>query len=691
VVIFSFAAVTFRPVHIAEGQVVQGIAQQYPCDVGIQNDPAVVFTENFEENSIGTMAARWNDNDNTGGMSFTTDVPATSSGTHSLQMTAVGGSTSGGYLYKNFAPASYDTLYVRYYVKFPSNFPGLHHLVTMGGRNPASNFPIGSAGTQPTGSDRFSSSVEPSGSPFVWDFYTYWMNMRSWNGSQYFGNGFNPSPAVPLTLNTWFPIEFMIKMNTPVTSLNGEQAVWIDGVLRQHLAEGSPLGSWSSDEFFPSPSGSPFEGFQWRSTTALSINYLWFQYYHETGGNGVTDRLTFDDLVVATQYIGPMVACGSQGGDTTPPTVSMTAPAPSATVSGLAVTVSANASDDVGVAGVQFRLDGANLGAEDTSAPYSLTWDTTAVSNGSHTLAAIARDAAGNTTTASTVAVTVSNTGQFSIGNHVRVTALLNVRQTPGGTVLGNHDTGALATVVGGPVQQGGSTWWDLDYDVAPDGWSGDIYLELYQDPQDTTPPTVSMTAPSNNATVSGTVSVTATSADAVGVAGVQFRLDGANLGSEDVSAPYGVSWDTTGASNGSHTLTAISRDAAGNTTTATALSLTVNNVVADTTPPTISSVTAGSITTSGATITWTTNESADTQVEYGLSTSYGSQTVLNASMVASHTQILSGLAGNTLYHYRVKSKDAAGNLRTSGDFTFTTTATSDTTPPGPVTNLNVS
>src|SRR5207245_1500679 len=65
--------------------------------------------------------------------------------------------------------------------------------------------------------------------------------------------------------------------------------------------------------------------------------------------------------------------------DTTPPTVSMTAPGSGATVSGSA-TVTANASDNVGVVGVQFRLDGANFGAEDTTAPYSIAWDTTTAS-----------------------------------------------------------------------------------------------------------------------------------------------------------------------------------------------------------------------------------------------------------------------------------------------------------------------
>jgi hypothetical protein len=73
------------------------------------------------------------------------------------------------------------------------------------------------------------------------------------------------------------------------------------------------------------------------------------------------------------------------------------------------VTVSATASDSVGVSGVQFKLDGVNLGAEDTTSPYSIAWNTTLTSNASHTLTAIARDAAGNTSTSAARTVTVSN------------------------------------------------------------------------------------------------------------------------------------------------------------------------------------------------------------------------------------------------------------------------------------------
>ncbi len=95
--------------------------------------------------------------------------------------------------------------------------------------------------------------------------------------------------------------------------------------------------------------------------------------------------------------------------DTTPPTVSMSSPTAGATVSGSALAVSAAASDNVGVAGVQFKLDGANLGIEEISSPYSLFLDSTIVANGTHTLTAVARDAAGNQATATSVTITVTN------------------------------------------------------------------------------------------------------------------------------------------------------------------------------------------------------------------------------------------------------------------------------------------
>ena len=102
----------------------------------------------------------------------------------------------------------------------------------------------------------------------------------------------------------------------------------------------------------------------------------------------------------------------------------------------------------------------------------------------------------------------------------------------------------------------------------------------------------------------------------------------------------------------------------------------------ADTTPPAISAVADSGITSSGATITWTADEAATSQVEYGLTTSYGSTTTADTSLVTSHSVSLSGLSTATPYHYRVKSKDASDNEAVSGDYTFTTAAPPDTTPP---------
>ena len=133
------------------------------------------------------------------------------------------------------------------------------------------------------------------------------------------------------------------------------------------------------------------------------------------GGNAVWDEFyagLIDDLRL---YNRALTATEIQADMATP--VAQDTAAPS-TPTGLTVTgrtgnsisLSWTAStDNVGVAGVQFALDGANLGAEDTTSPYSISWDTTTASNGSHSLSARARDAAGNTTTSSAVIVTVSN------------------------------------------------------------------------------------------------------------------------------------------------------------------------------------------------------------------------------------------------------------------------------------------
>jgi hypothetical protein len=414
---------------------------------------------------------------------------------------------------------------------------------------------------------------------------------------------------------------------------------------------------------------------------------------------GATSAFPNQSFQSANYWVDVVFVPGS-GSDTTPPAIAITAPAAGATVSGANVTVSATASDNVGVVGVQFKLDGANLGAEDTVSPHSISWNSTLTVNGGHTLTAVARDAQGNTTTSAPVSVTVSNgppptscpctiwsatatparietadPSALEVGVRFRVDttgSATGVRFYKGAGNTGTHlgslwtDDGTLlasatfsnespsgwqqATFTT-PVALTANTVYVASYHMnggnyaindayfaaagvdsgplhAPaDGTAGanGVYRyaattafpnQTYQSANywvdvvfasggggaDTTPPTVSISAPAGGATVSGTVvSVTANAGDNVGVVGVQFKLDGANLGTEDSASPYSTTWNSTTAINGSHTLTAVARDAAGNSTTSAPIAVTVNNVPAGTCPCTIwsASATPGRIETS--------------------------------------------------------------------------------------------
>jgi hypothetical protein len=198
----------------------------------------------------------------------------------------------------------------------------------------------------------------------------------------------------------------------------------------------------------------------------------------------------------------------------------------------------------------------------------------------------------------------------------------------------------------------------------------------------DTTPPSVTMTAPSAGATVSGnTVTVSANASKPGGaVAWVQFLLDGATLGSQVTAPPYTILWDSTTAANAGHTLSAKATDTGGNQATSAPVAVTVSNI-----PPVITNVAASGITTTGATITWTTDIAATSQVEYGTSATYGLSIPLESSLVTSHSQALTGLSSTTLYHFRVKSSNSGGVQAASGDNTFTTAAPA---PPPVISNV---
>ncbi len=192
----------------------------------------------------------------------------------------------------------------------------------------------------------------------------------------------------------------------------------------------------------------------------------------------------------------------------------------------------------------------------------------------------------------------------------------------------------------------------------------------------DTTKPTVTaFSIPS--AASSLTVSITSfTATDNLAVTGYMVNesstAPSAGAGGWSATAPASYSF----ASEGVKTLYAWAKDAAGNVSASRSASVTIT--LSDTTPPEISSVTSTGITTSGATITWRTNEEADSQVSYKITSQTVESTAKSTTMVTTHSLSLTGLTAGTRYYYSVISKDASGNEATSSGYSFTTTASAD-------------
>jgi hypothetical protein len=177
----------------------------------------------------------------------------------------------------------------------------------------------------------------------------------------------------------------------------------------------------------------------------------------------------------------------------------------------------------------------------------------------------------------------------------------------------------------------------------------------------DTTAPdtTLTGTPPTLSNSSSATFNFTATESGS----SFQCRLDGAAFAVCTSPATYA------GLADGSHTFEVKATDPARNADpTPASYTWTV-----DATAPVISSVMAGNIKKFSVTISWTTNVPADTQVEYGTTPLFGQSTTLNTSLVTRHSQSLGRLSANTTYYYRVRSRDATGDLAVSGTFTFVT------------------
>jgi hypothetical protein len=186
-------------------------------------------------------------------------------------------------------------------------------------------------------------------------------------------------------------------------------------------------------------------------------------------------------------------------------------------------------------------------------------------------------------------------------------------------------------------------------------------------------PSGIRITTPANLAVLANTVAVTAGLQNQSCVQAVQFNLDGNPLGPQVTAAPFSYSWDSTAVLNGTHTLTASQIDTFGTTAASPpVLVITIN----DQTAPVISNLNT-TVNVTSATISWVTNKLADTQVQYGLTTTYDQITTLQNSSpkATTHTVTLTGLNPGTQYFYQVQSRDSAGNLSVlgGGGINFTT------------------
>lgn len=401
--------------------------------------------------------------------------------------------------------------------------------------------------------------------------------------------------------------------------------------------------------------------FSWDTTSLTSGSYTLSAKAYDAAGNAG------DSSILSVTV----------NGDVTPPNVALSAPAPGSAVSGT-VNVSASAQDASGVTRLELYLDGTLLltGNQSTA---SYSWNTLAVSNGTHTLSAKAYDAAGNVgsspnltvtvyndTTAPTVSVVAPSTGSslsqtatvlISAGDDVGVTKvdyyLDGVLQASAANLPYNFSWNTLSSA------NGSHTLSAKAYDAAGNiGQSASVAVTVFND---TTSPTVSITSPGAGSTASLLSTVSVSASDNVGVTRVEYYLNGTLQGTS-TTAPYSFSWNTLGNPNGSYTLTAKAYDAAGNVGQSAGVAVTVFN---DTTAPTVAIASPGTGSTLSQTATVQVSASDNvgvTKVEYYLNGIL--QGTATAAPYSFTWNTLSAVNGS--YTLTAKAYDAAGNIGSS-------------------------
>jgi len=285
-----------------------GLAAKHPGDVGLDQNPSVIVYENFEEGSLEALAAapssrtvtgkRWTDLAGATGegktLSIVSDPPQVHSGKYGLEVLVNESSAESGGLFARLKPG-YDQLYGRFYIKFDRDYPYESHTgLALDATNEDAAWPIGKAGIVPKGDERFGGTLEPEpgdwkAPPGFWCFYVYWHEMKG-----NYGNVFQSDPPTPVARDQWICCEMMFKANSKPEAHDGECAYWIDGKLRYHGT-----------------------GFNWRTADNLKLNAVNLLHYMNKAGEAWSKypgarRQWFDDVVIATEYIGPLTKPGAQ-------------------------------------------------------------------------------------------------------------------------------------------------------------------------------------------------------------------------------------------------------------------------------------------------------------------------------------------------------------------------------------------
>lgn len=264
-----------------------GLAAAFKADVSIASHPSVLFADGFES----ANTSKWDEPGPSSPDIVSFPNPGNPAlGNHCLRVTATLGKNTGGGPTQWF-PAT-NSVFVRFLTRFDSQCDYVHHFVTLRankglkGGDKWSGF--GKAGLLPIGSERFSTALEPWGDngrnppPGRWNFYSYWHEMTPSPDGKFWGNSFSPSPAPPVPKDRWICAEFMLRHNSPGKP-DGAQAFWIDGKL---------LGHW--------------EGINWRTSPSVMANALTVEsYFTDRWTTNPTNIVSFDNVVVASAYIGP--------------------------------------------------------------------------------------------------------------------------------------------------------------------------------------------------------------------------------------------------------------------------------------------------------------------------------------------------------------------------------------------------